>query len=53
MDHMFVDGYLFLNNCLYIYIKEQYRKLVILDIQEMDIAKINFNYRNLYLSLVP
>lgn len=49
MDHMFVDGYLFLNNCLYIYIKEQYTNLVIPYIQEMDIAKINFNYRDLYL----
>ena len=49
MDHMFVDGYLFLNNCLYIYIKEQYKKLVIPDIQEMNIAKINFNHRDLYL----
>lgn len=49
MDHMFVNGYLFLNNCLYIYIKEQYKKLVIPDIQEMNIAKINFNHRDLYL----
>ena len=49
MDHMFVDGYLFLNNCLYIYIKEQYRRLVIPNIQEINIAKINFNYRDLYL----
>ena len=49
MDHMFVDGYLFLNNCLYIYIKKQYRELVIPNIQEMNIAKINFNYRDLYL----
>lgn len=49
MDHMFVDGYLFLNNCLYIYIKEQYRNLVIPHIQEINIAKINFNYRDLYL----
>ena len=49
MDHMFVDGYLFLDNCLYIYIKEQYKKLVIPDIQEMNIAKINFNHRDLYL----
>ena len=46
---MFVDGYLFLDNCLYIYIKEQYKKLVIPDIQEMNIAKINFNHRDLYL----
>ena len=46
---MFVDGYLFLNNCLYIYIKEQYRGLVIPNIQEVNIAKINFNYRDLYL----
>ena len=49
MDHMFVNGYLFLNNCLYIYIKEQYKKLVIPNIQEMNIAKINFNHRDLYL----
>ena len=49
MDHMFVNGYLFLDNCLYIYIKEQYKKLVIPDIQEMNIAKINFNHRDLYL----
>ena len=49
MDHMFVNGYMFLNNCLYIYIKEQYKKLVIPDIQEMNIAKINFNHRDLYL----
>lgn len=49
MDHMFVDGYLFLNNCLYIYIKEQYRNIVIPHIQEINIAKINFNYRDLYL----
>lgn len=46
---MFVDGYLFLNNFLYIYIKEQYRNLVIPHIQEINIAKINFNYRDLYL----
>ena len=49
MDHMFVNGYMFLNNCLYIYIKEQYKKLVIPNIQEMNIAKINFNHRDLYL----
>ena len=49
MDHMFVNGYMFLNNCLYIYIKEQYKKLVIPNIQEVNIAKINFNHRDLYL----